>query len=189
MKEANNSALSLGSAAYASKRAAALVAVLRNQEQLDDVSLLQRLSKTLKSYGESTDVLPDDLQTLRTVADRLHEVFAASSVEVAATLLNALFNDYAHVPRLSAHADTPWHIHIDSDDHAPWAEWLATSSALALAILLSEKQRVPGGLCASPSCRNPFIDLGKGGGRAYCSPRCATRERVAAYRNNIQSRN
>jgi hypothetical protein len=62
------------------------------------------------------------------------------------------------------------------------AEWFAASSAMALAVLLAEKQYNPGGLCASSSCGRPFIDLGKGGGRNYCSPRCATRERVAAYR-------
>lgn len=27
---------------------------------------------------------------------------------------------------------TAWHIHVDSDDHAPWAEWFAASSVWCL---------------------------------------------------------
>ncbi|WP_332306638.1 CGNR zinc finger domain-containing protein [Saccharomonospora glauca] len=40
----------------------------------------------------------------------------------------------------------------------------------------------PGGLCASPSCGRPFVHVGGGSPRRYCTPRCATRERVAAHR-------
>ncbi len=35
---------------------------------------------------------------------------------------------------------------------------------------------------ASPACRNVYLTLGSGPPRRYCSRRCATRERVAAYR-------
>ena len=185
MENTNNS-LSLGSATYAAKRAADVTFILLNKEGLDNVRLIAELNETLKSYGETGKVKSVELEDLKVVAQRLLAVFSASSTARAAHLLNALLKEYAGAPRLSAHGGSSWHIHVDSNDHAPWSEWLAASSALALAILLAEKKRNPGGLCASSDCGRPFIDLGKGGGRHYCSPRCATRERVAAYRSRLQ---
>jgi predicted RNA-binding Zn ribbon-like protein len=184
MEKANAPLLSLGSTAYAAKRAAAIIAVLQNKDRLNYQELIDKVNETLKAYGEHSKIASTDLDELKTVSRRLYAVFAANDTKSAATLLNEILSDYANAPRLSAHGDTPWHLHVDGSDHAPWAEWLAASSALALATLLAKKQRNPGGLCASPTCGKPFIDLGKGGGRSYCSPKCATRERVAKYRKH-----
>lgn len=183
MEKANGPIVSLGSATYAAKRAADMVFVLQNKAQLENNALIDQLNTLLGEYGEQdADVTHADLEGLMAVSKKLYAVFAAVDIEAAATLLTAILSEYAHPPRLSTHGTTPWHLHVDSSDDAPWAEWFAASSALALATLLAEKQHNPGGLCASSSCKRPFIDLGKGGGRSYCSPRCATRERVAAYR-------
>jgi len=182
MEKANTSTVSLGSATYAAKRAADIVFVLHNKEQLDRPALIGRLNETLKAYSENSKVIDADLDELEAVVGDLYTVFAEQDVANVASLLNEILAKYARAPRLSEHGNTAWHLHVDSDDHAPWAEWFAASSALALAVLLAEKQRNPGGLCISPTCGRPFIDLGKGGGRSYCSPKCATRERVAAYR-------
>jgi predicted RNA-binding Zn ribbon-like protein len=183
MEKANNALHQLGSAAHAAKRAADIVFVLQNKEHLNYAALVDRLNQVLLAYGEhDSEISGSDLDELKAVSRKLYAVFAANSTDEAAEAINTVLSDYASPPRLSAHGQSPWHIHVDSDDHAPWAEWFAASSALALAVLLAEKRHNPSGLCASPSCRRPFIDLGKGGGRSYCSPRCATRERVAAYR-------
>ncbi|MCP2350456.1 CGNR zinc finger domain-containing protein [Nonomuraea roseoviolacea] len=125
----------------------------------------------------------DDVAAMGEAAARLVEVFAAPGPDEAARLLNQVLDDTARAPRLTRHGGTsPWHLHVDSRDDAPWAEWFLSSSALALAVLLADLQRVPGGLCASPGCRRPYLDLGGGSPRRYCSARCATRERVAAHR-------
>jgi predicted RNA-binding Zn ribbon-like protein len=71
---------------------------------------------------------------------------------------------------------------VDGSDDAPWAEWFLTSSCLALAALLAERQAPPGGFCQSPSCGRPFVNVGRGSTRRYCSAACGTRERVAAHR-------
>lgn len=181
MEKANNP-LSLGSAMYTAKRAADITFVLQNKSNLSDADLLMQLNKVLEEYGENSTVENSDLESLKTVARDLLVIFSVLDTKKAANLLNDLLKQYASRPRLTSHNGSFWHLHIDSNDHAPWDEWFATSSALALAILLAEKQRNPGGLCASPGCGRPFIDTGKGGGRSYCSPRCATRERVSAYR-------
>ena len=187
MKRANESLVSLGSVSYGAKRAADIVAVLQNKERLNYQELINKVNATLKAYGEHSEITSADLDELKVVSRRLYAVFETEDTKKSANLLNEILRDYASVPRLSEHGNTPWHLHVDSDDYAPWAEWFAASSALALATLLAEKQRNPGGLCASPSCGKPFIDLGKGGGRNYCSPTCATRERVAKYRSSKQA--
>jgi predicted RNA-binding Zn ribbon-like protein len=182
MRKAISPIVGLGSATYAAQRAADIVATLQNGDRLTHQELIDKVNETLKAYGEHNDITSADLDELQIVSHRLYAVFETNGIESTATLLNEMLRDYSSVPRLSAHGNTPWHLHVDSSDHAPWAEWFAASSALALATLLTEKERNPGGLCASSTCNKPFIDLGKGGGRTYCSPRCATRERVALYR-------
>jgi predicted RNA-binding Zn ribbon-like protein len=188
MERTNNAIFSLGSATHAAKRAADIVFILQNKERLEDASVADRLNVILGEYGEpEADITAADLESLKTVSRKLYTVFASQEVKNTANLLNAILREYAHAPRLSAHAGTPWHLHVDNEDHAPWAEWFAASSAFALAILFAEKQRNPSGLCASSACSRPFIDLGKGGKRKYCSSKCATRERVAVYRKIRQA--
>ena len=96
----------------------------------------------------------------------------------------------AHPPRLTTRGGgSGWHLHADSSDDAPWAEWFLTSSCLALAVLLAERQAPPGGFCQSPSCGRPFVNVGRGSARRYCSTACGTRERVAAHREARDSTN
>lgn len=190
MEKATNTTMSMGSATFAAKRAADVVFVLQNKQQLAHKELAERLSDTLRAYGEDNpNVAETELAALKEVVKELYSVFAASNTNTATEHINNILGKHTHKPRLSTHASSPWHIHLDSSDHAPWAEWFAASSAWALATLLAEKQQNPAGLCASTTCGRPFIDLGKGGGRKYCSPKCATRERVAAYRNKLPKEN
>jgi predicted RNA-binding Zn ribbon-like protein len=182
MEKATTSITNLGSAAYAARRAAEIVAVLWGSEALDAQDQVKNLNKILEEYGERSRVAVADLRSIEAVSRKLYAIFETQSVEAEAALINDLLREYGKQPRLTSHGGTAWHIHIDSSDHASWAEWLATSSALAFAMLLAEKQRSPCGICASPVCGRPFIDLGKGGGRSYCSPKCSSRERVAKYR-------
>jgi len=161
------------------QRAADLLAVLLPPET--DAAAVERV---LQTHGEPDPRLePSDLTKLRKAARELREVFAASDAVEAASALNDLFARYAGPPRLTDHEDAyGWHLHVDAADDGPWDRWLVTSSALGLATLLADRQGPPGGLCASPSCGKPFAHLGGGSPRRYCSPRCATRERVAAHR-------
>lgn len=145
----------------------------------------ESVARVLRDHGGSGDLhlSAADLAAMRAAAERLVAVLAAADLGTAATRLNDLLATVARGPRLTDHeGSTPWHLHVDSDDDAPWGEWFLASSALALAVLLADHQRVPGGLCASAVCRRPYLDLGGGSPRRYCSARCATRERVAAYR-------
>ncbi|MGW3293611.1 CGNR zinc finger domain-containing protein [Streptomyces xiamenensis] len=104
----------------------------------------------------------------------------------AAQALNRLLADCGARPRLSRHDGQPWHLHVDRDDDAGWADWFLASSALALAQVLSEYGRAAWGTCASPRCGTLFLGTGPGSPRRYCSPACASRERVAAHRRRMR---
>jgi hypothetical protein len=165
--------------ANAARRAADLAGALRSPTPSRDevVAILVR-------YGEPEPVAIDDEDVAgpRAPAAPPAPVFRARTVEEAAQLLNALLAEHAGPPRLSAHDETPWHLHVDADDDAPWATWFLASSSLALATILATRQAPPGGICAAHDCTHPYVDLGRGVGRRYCSEGCATRTRVAALR-------
>ncbi|MGH3238957.1 MAG: CGNR zinc finger domain-containing protein [Spirillospora sp.] len=98
-------------------------------------------------------------------------------------MLNGLLGRTRGRLRLTSHdGRSPWYPHLDGDDDAPWAEWFLASSCLALTVLIWDRQRPPGGICASPGCSNVYLTQGSGPPRRYCSRRCATRDRVAAHR-------
>ena len=145
------------------------------------------LIAVLRAHGEPepVEISDADLDGLRQAAIPLGEVFAAGDAATAAGRINALLAGRARPPRLTTHGGTSgWHLHVDGSDDAPWSEWFLTSSCLALAVLLAERQSPPGGFCASPSCGRPFVNTGRGAVRRYCSPACGTRERVARHRTS-----
>jgi len=175
----------LGSSVHrVAQRAADIIEVLapRNSDPPEERA---RLVAVLRAYGETgpVEISAADLTGLRRAALDLREVFAARDAAAAAELINGLLAGRAHPPRLTTHGgESGWHLHVDGSDDAPWAEWFLTSSCLALAVLLAERQAPPAGLCASPSCGRPFVNVGRGAARRYCSAACGTRERVARHR-------
>jgi len=185
----SHTALLGGSVHDAAQRAADILAVLlpRAGNRLAPGSPGERdaVIEVLEVHGEPSpvEVSPADLEGLRRAALELREVFTAGDVATAADRINGLLAGRAHPPRLTTHGGASgWHLHVDSSDDAPWDEWLLTSSALALAVLLAERQAPPAGICASPTCGRPFVNVGRGSARRYCSAACGTRQRVAAYR-------
>ena len=190
----------LGGVHDAARRAADMLVILLPREgggsgQVRPASVLAAeraaLVAVLRAYGEPEPVESSgaDLDGLRQAAIPLGEVFAAGDAATAAGRINALLTGRARPPRLTTHGGTSgWHLHVDGSDDAPWAEWFLTSSCLALAVLLAERQAPPGGFCASPSCGRPFVNTGRGAARRYCSPACGTRERVARHRTSHSAR-
>ena len=185
----SQAALLGGNVHDAAQRAADILAVLtpRAGNQVSPGSPGERgaLIEVLEAHGEPSPVQisPAELDSLRAAALELREVFLAGDVATAADRINGLLAGRAHPPRLSSHGGASgWHVHVDSSDDAPWGEWFLTSSGLALAVLLAERQAPPAGICASPACGRPFVNVGRGSARRYCSAACGTRERVAAHR-------
>ncbi|MFF4752712.1 CGNR zinc finger domain-containing protein [Streptomyces sp. NPDC002514] len=162
------------------RRTAALVNVLG-----PDAPDPAEVARVLREHGESDplDLTARDVDLMRGAAARLREVFAAEDADAAATALNGLLRAHTGRLRLTSHGGgTPWHPHLDRADDAPWDEWFLASSCMALTVLVWDRQRPPGRVCASAACHDVFITQGSGPERRYCSRRCATRERVAAHR-------
>ena len=180
----------LGSSVHdAAQRAADILAVLlpRAGNRLSPGSAAERaaLIEVLLAHGEPAPIQMSaaQLDSLRQAARELREVFTAADAATAAARINSLLAGSAHPPRLTTHGGASgWHLHVDSHDDAPEAEWFLTSSCLALAVLLADRQALPAGICQSPSCARPFVNVGRGSPRRYCSSTCGTRERVAAHR-------
>ncbi len=172
----------------AAQRAADVIDVLVPRADAHPPDEAARLIAALRAHGETgpIEIPAAELSRLRRAALDLREVFAAGDVATAAGRINGLLAGRAHPPRLTAHGgESGWHLHVDSSDDAPWAEWFLTSSCLALAVLLAERHAPPAGLCASPSCGKPFVNVGRGAARRYCSAACGTRERVARHRRHL----
>ncbi|MGW7024905.1 CGNR zinc finger domain-containing protein [Streptomyces decoyicus] len=164
------------------RRTAALINALA-----DDCPDPADVADVLRAYGETDpiDLTTRDIAEMQAAASLLRRVFAAEHADDTAAALNQLLTDHTGPLRLTSHSgSTPWHPHLDSEDNAPWDEWLLASSCMALTILVWDRQHPPGRICASPSCQNVFITQGSGPERRYCSRRCATRERVAAHRRS-----
>ncbi|MEU6060451.1 CGNR zinc finger domain-containing protein [Streptomyces sp. NPDC047097] len=162
------------------QRTAALINALA-----DDRPDPAAVADVLRAYGEAdpVELTTAEVAGMRAAAELLRPVFAAEDTDTAAAVLNRLLLEHTGPLRLSSHGGgTPWHPHLDRDDDAPWDAWLLASSCMALTVLLWDRQRPPGRVCASTACRNVFVSQGSGPERRYCSRRCATRERVAAHR-------
>ncbi|MEU2561626.1 CGNR zinc finger domain-containing protein [Streptomyces longispororuber] len=163
------------------QRTAALVNVLCG----GTTPTVAAVEAVLREYGEADPLhlRAEGVAEMRAVAASLRDVFAAPDTDTAAHRLNQLLAASCGPLRLTSHGGgAPWHPHLDSDDAAPWGEWFLASSCMALTVLLWDRQRPPGGLCASPSCAHVYLAVGPGTARRYCSRRCATRERVAQHR-------
>jgi hypothetical protein len=141
------------------------------------------VARLLVQHGESTSlvVTPMDLPELRTVATALDGLFDLDSVDDWARQLNALLATWASKPHL-AHEGIGWHLHVDRGENASLAEWLASSSAMALALLLMRSGQPPVRRCAAHGCAQPFLLSTSGAPRRFCSTTCSTRTRVSNHR-------
>ncbi len=128
---------------------------------------------------------PRDVARLRAHRARLDAVAVACEAgddAEAIQMLNALLAETGAIPQIVAHDGRGPHIHV-SRPAAPLSDRIAAHLAMGLAelVVAGESQRVHS--CASPSCRDLFVDLSRNRSRRYCDSRtCGNRLHVAAYR-------
>ncbi|MEU9859966.1 CGNR zinc finger domain-containing protein [Streptomyces sp. NPDC047971] len=152
----------------------------------------EALAELLAQHGEDPRDLTEtaftegDADELRTAVVRISGVLTETDPDRAAEDLNSLLSAHAGPPRLSRHDGHPWHLHVDRGDDTGWADWFLAAGALALAQLLTEHGRITWGACASARCATLYPGTGPGSAQRYCSPTCASRERVAAHRRRAK---
>lgn len=128
---------------------------------------------------------PRDVSRLRAHRARLDEIAAhceSGDDEAAIEMMNTLLAETGAVPQIVAHDGRGPHVHVSSPV-APMADRIAAHLAMGLAelVVAGESRRVRS--CASPTCREVFVDLSRNRSRRYCDSRtCGNRLHVAAYR-------
>lgn len=118
---------------------------------------------------------------VRAWARRLRTVFDAADLDTSAVALNALLADVRVEPHLSNHDGQRWHLHY-SPPEADVVARLRSTTAFALAMLVSEYGVDRHGRCAAEGCDRVYADSSRNAARRYCSSACANRSAVAAHR-------
>jgi predicted RNA-binding Zn ribbon-like protein len=150
---------------------------------LRDAAAVQAFGDRYAFHGRAPG--PRDAARLRAYRDRLDAVAvacAAGDDQAAIERLNSLLAETGAVPQIVAHDGRPAHVHVSRPDD-PMADRIAAHLAMGLAhlVVAGESARLRG--CASPTCRNVFVDLSRNRSRRYCDSRtCGNRLHVAAYR-------
>jgi predicted RNA-binding Zn ribbon-like protein len=176
--------VAMTSALQVPDRAAQLAVDLVNTRATEPEQLVSpaALRRFLVEHGEPEPVVVDaaDLAAVLAVRERIRPAFQLPA-PAAAALLNELLAEFAERPYLSEHDGTPWHVHATRAD-ASWADWLAGTAALGLAMFAAAHGFGALGTCAADDCERVFVNPAQRRVRRYCTPNCATRTRVAAHR-------
>jgi hypothetical protein len=152
-------------------------------EGLRAVADVQKFGDRYAFHGAAAG--PADLPLLRSHRGRLDAIAVAcerGDDEDAIGMLNALLAETGAIPQIVAHDGRGPHIHV-SRPAAPLADRIAAHLAMGLAELVVAGQSGRVRTCASPTCRDVFVDESRNQSRRYCDSRtCGNRQHVAAYR-------
>ena len=126
----------------------------------------------------------DQANALTTLAERVREVFTASSsgdVARAARIVNDLLEEFGAAPRLDPARGGGFTLHFHGRDTSIVLGWGAGIAAgLAMAIGSDLAGRL--GVCQADPCDRVYIDTSYNLGKRFCSRRCQSRVKAAAHR-------
>jgi predicted RNA-binding Zn ribbon-like protein len=169
-------------ASYAD-RAVQLVNTADPYRHRDTLTSCEQAKELLSPEGRCR-VTNADVAELRTIRDRLREVFDAAEsgrVPRAVQILNSLMKQYPIRPVVTDHDGASYHLHL-AEGAPNIAAVYGAKAAMGLAVQATELGFDRLGVCQAAPCREVFIDTSTNRSRRYCSDRCATRANVAAYR-------
>jgi len=121
-----------------------------------------------------------ELADLRSIRPRLRALLLAPRDEMAARV-NDVLTDTPVAPQLVRHGDTDWHLHAVGDER-PLAERVLIETAMALVDVIRQDEGSRLSICDDETCEAIALDLSRNRSKRYCSPICANRNAVAAYR-------
>jgi predicted RNA-binding Zn ribbon-like protein len=161
------------------------VALRLTNATLDDVAALRAALYEEPWWSERAGEA--DLAALRPVAAGLRQALAAAVAadhEGVTSAVNGLLAAHPLRPRLSAgHSAEPnWHIHMAEPAESPATE-VAAAAAWGLAHGIVHHGPGRFGHCDAADCDNYFMDTSTNRAKRFCSPRCANRVHVAAFRS------
>lgn len=161
------------------------VALRLTNATLDDLAALR--AALHEEPWWSTRATEADLLALRPVAEALRRALAcavAADNEGVLREVNALLAAHPPGPRLSAgHTTEPnWHIHMADPEASPATE-VASAAAWGVAHGVVHHGLDRWGHCGAEDCDNYYLDTSTNRAKRFCSPRCANRVHVAAFRS------
>ncbi|WP_232660463.1 CGNR zinc finger domain-containing protein [Pseudonocardia sp. TRM90224] len=175
---------------YRSDALGAAVALVNALAELkaDEPPVDDQMRTVLTAHGYLAGRAPKSAEpALRAWARRLRTVFDAPDLDAGAVAVNALLADVTVEPHLSGHDGQRWHLHY-SPPEAGVVDRLRSTTAFALAMLVSEYGMDRHGRCAADGCTKVYADTSRNAARRYCSPACANRSAVAAHRARARAR-
>jgi len=122
-----------------------------------------------------------DLESVRTIRERLRSAFDASDEEECAATLNELLEGAGARPHVTNH-DGSWHLHYVPAG-ASLADHLAVVGSMGVASVVSHFGFDRLGVCSADDCLDVYIDTSRNKSRRYCDDTCSSRVNVAAYRS------
>lgn len=129
-----------------------------------------------------------DLPVLHEVAEGLRRALDAmvgGDGETVLLEINALLSAHPPRPRLSSHGgrngNPNWHVHVAGPD-APAVDEVAAAAAWGLAQGVVHHGTDRWGRCQAEGCATYYLDTSTNQAKRFCSPRCANRMHVAAFR-------
>jgi predicted RNA-binding Zn ribbon-like protein len=138
-----------------------------------------------RRYGFGGRARLGDVPALRAHRVRLDAIVTACEAgegPAAVRMINTLLAETGAIPQIVAHDGRGPHIHV-SRPAAPMADRITAHLAMGLAELLVSGESGRLRTCASPTCRDVFLDESRNRSRRYCDSRtCGNRLHVAAYR-------
>jgi predicted RNA-binding Zn ribbon-like protein len=144
----------------------------------------EAVTEVLRSGGGRATPSWEEAASLSFVAVDLRAVFAASSVDEAAHLVNDLLARTGARPSLTRHDGEPWHLHFHAADETLANGW-AAGCATGLAVVLGSELYDRLGVCTAPRCDRVYVDTSRNGTRRYCSTSCQNRVKTAAFRARL----
>ncbi|HEV7933993.1 MAG TPA: CGNR zinc finger domain-containing protein [Actinomadura sp.] len=151
------------------------------EERLPDLEALQAFVDRNR-FSDMTEPTSADLAEAHRLRGLFHEVFNASDLPAAVTLVNGVVGAVRTTPRLTDHDGHDWHVHFFAPGASLGAH-LAADCGMALAYVVASGDLDRLRTCEAPDCARVLVDLSRNRCRRYCDSRtCGNRMHVAAYR-------
>ncbi len=157
-----------------------LVNTLQPVTGIDELTDLAALRAFLRAHDQDGRAGAGDLEAVRRLRADLRAVFTAGDAETAGERINHVLEQASATPHVTTHGGQP-HLHFQPTG-ASLADRIASAAGMGLAVVLCDEGAGRLGTCASPSCREAFVDMSKNRRKRFCSELCAHRESVAAFR-------
>lgn len=146
--------------------------------------LLRRQHLMFTDHGYpavAEDLLPGHRVLVTGLGQQLARVLTTTGEREFIAALAALLDAQDCAPHLTTHDGVAPHLHF-ARDGAPMPTWIAAMAVSGLALYVCRHGRSRLRRCVAAGCGRWHADESKNASRKYCSPACASRTTVAAYR-------